>query len=170
MATYSTDGDVTAKFSNITLPADLVVENYRKEAFHQINASIRKLYTVPVVSTDETDKGLLRSIEANLSAGQILLAIATVNEVENVHEYGKLLVDKAENALKYLSTEKTVLSSEAERDTDDSDEIINFPTITGQAPDTYGTFDRPMSGIQNDAIEGVVDSKAYSSLTDNSTI
>lgn len=168
--TYAKDGDVSENLSNITMPADMVIDNFRVEAYNHINARLRKIYIVPVVSADATDVAVLKSIEAKRAAGRILIAVTTLHEVENVSEYGKVLITEAKNELKELEQEMVVLSSEAVRDTDDSDEAIDSPTITGNAADDYATFDRPMSGIENDAIDGKIDSEKYNSLEDNKTI
>jgi hypothetical protein len=146
-----------------------VIANYRTRAYNRINARLRKVYVIPIVSTDATDIGFLQNIEANLAAGNILLAVATLNEAENLHEYGKSLIDKAEKELDELSEEEIVLSSLAIRDTDDSDEAVDPPAILGGASDEYATFERPMSGIENDALEGKVDSEKYSELEDTKT-
>jgi hypothetical protein len=170
VTTYSLDGNVSEKFANITIPPDIIVYNFRLDAYNRINAKLRKIYVVPIVSTDATDIGILKSIESNLASGNILLAVATLHEVENVHEYGKLLIAKAEKELDELVNEEMVLSSGVTRDADDSDEVIDPPILQGGAADDYSTFDRPMSGIANDAIEGKVDAEAYNELEDTKTI
>jgi len=168
--TYSRDGDVSENLSNVTMPVDMVIDNFRVEAYNHINAGLRSLYTVPVTSTDAIDVSILRSVEAKRTAGRILMAVATIHEVENVSEYAKELLSEAKIELDALRNEEITLSSEAERDTDDSDEVIDPPRILGQAPDAEQTFGRPMSGIENDAIEGVVDSKPYNSQEDNKSV
>lgn len=168
--TYSKDGDVSEKLANIKISSDIVIDNFRKSAYNRINARLRKLYVVPVVSTDDIDIAILKSIEANITAGRILIAVATLHEVENVSEYGKLLIQQGESELKDLTEEIIVLSTSAERDADDSDEAVNPPLILGSSADEYSTFDRPMSGIENDAIEGKVDAEEYSELYDIKTL
>ena len=170
VTTYSTDNDVSRKLAQVTISSNIIISDFRIEAYNLINAKIRNLYIVPVESTDDTDKGILKSIESSLTAGNILLAVATLHEVDNVHEYGKILINRANQSIRDLVSQKIVLSKNAARDTDDSDEIIDPPIIEGEAPDSYATFDRPMSGIENDAIEGKVDSKKYNSLEDTKTI
>ena len=167
---YCKDNDITEKFSNVTLPQTIVVANYRNAAYNRINARLRRIYIVPIVSTDAIDQAILQSIEANIAAGRVLLAVATLHEVENVHEYGKLLISQGEKELKELEEETVVLSSGAARDTDDSDEGIESARILGGAADDYPTFDRPMSGIENDALEGKVDSEKYNELEDTKTV
>lgn len=170
MATYSKDGDVSENLANVTMPSDLVIENFRTEAYNHINARLRNIYVVPVVSDDATDQAILQSIEAKRAAGRMLLAVATLHEVENVSEYGKLLVAEANKEIDELKKEEVVLSSSATRDTDDSDEAIDVPIIQGGAADDYSTFDRPMSGIENDAVEGKVDAEKYDELEDVKTV
>ena len=100
--TYSIDNDVSENLSYITVPSGIVVDSFRVEAYNHINSRIRKIYTVPVDSADITDIAILKSIESKRSAGRILLAVATVHEVENVSEYGKLLINEAKNEIKDL--------------------------------------------------------------------
>lgn len=161
---------MTEKLSQVTIPADMVVDNFRSNAYNRINAKIRAIYTVPVASSDATDMAILKDIEANLAAGRLLLAVATLHEMENVSEYGKLLIEQGEKELKELAEEIVVLSSGAARDADDSDEAVDPPQILGQSPDEEATFARPMSGVENDMIEGKVDAEAYNELEDNRTI
>jgi len=168
--TYCIDADVNENLSNITIPSGLVVDNFRVEAYNHINSKIRKLYVIPVESDDDTDNAILKSIESKRSAGRLLMAVATIHEVEDISEYAKTLLIEAKNEIKEIIDEIIVFSSSAERDTDDSDEAIDPPEILGQTPDKYGTFDRPMSGVENDAIEGSVDAEKYNSLEDNKAI
>lgn len=168
--TYSNDGDVSEKLSNVTIPADMVIYNFRLASYNRINAKIRKLYSIPVNSSDGTDMAILKSIESCLAAGRLLIAIATLHQMDNVSEYGKTLIKQGEDELKELEDEDIVLSESSTRATDTADDVIDPPVISGGASDNYPTFDRPMSGIENDAIEGKVDSEEYNSLTDNKTI
>lgn len=164
MITYSNDSDVTSKYAHLTIPVNITVEEYREEAFRLINVRIRALYSLPMDTTDENDLAYLKSIESRMAAGNILIAVASVAERENVHEYGKLLIDQAEEKLQKLIDQEIVLK--AAKDTDASDDVIDPPKLQGSAADEYGTFDRVMSGIENDAIEGIVDSENYNAIED----
>jgi len=168
--TYSIDGDVNENIASITVPSGLVIDNFRVEAFNNINSRIRKLYIVPIDSTDTTDQAILKSIESKRAAGRLLMSVATIHEVENISEYAKMLLLESNNEIKSITDEVVTFSTEVERDTDDSDEAINPPILQGKVPDSYSTFGRPMSGIENDAIKGVVDSEVYNSLEDNKTL
>ena len=169
-STYSTDSVVNELLSGVNLPSGVVVDNFRVEAYNNINASLRKIYIVPIESTDTTDVAILKSIESKRSAGRVLMAVATLHEMENLSEYGQFLLEESEKELDKLRKEDLILSIEATRDTDDSDEVIDPPVLSGNAPDEYSTFGRPMSGIENDAIDGVIDSEEYNSLEDNKTL
>ena len=163
--TYSTDSEVSEKYSHLQIPTSITVANYRDEAYNHINIMLRPLYVVPIDSPDAIDISYLKSIESRLAAGNILIAVGSSAEIENIHEYGLKLIEQAEAKLQALIDQKIILEG-ATQDTDDEGEVINPPRILGSASDSYATFERPMSGIENDAIEGVVDSEAYNSLED----
>ncbi len=167
--TYSTDNDVLRKISHIKVPSGLSISKFRDDAYVEINVEIRDLYVVPVASSDDTDMNYLKVIEQDLAAGKLLLDVSTVHQLEELHAYAEFLITKANDKIIKLSSQDIVLVS-AGRNTDSSNDVIDPPIIQGKAADKYSTFNRPISGIENDAIEGVVDSGKYNSLTDNKTI
>ena len=166
---YSNDKDVSSKYSHLKISSDVVVKEYREEAYNEINMKISSLYAIPIDSTNVHDLAYLKSIEARLAAGNILIAISTVDELEDVHEYGKFLIDQAYKKIEEL-LKQTIILKGATKDTDKSDNLIDAGKLQGSAADTYSTFDRPISGIENDAIEGKVDSEKYNSLEDNKEV
>ena len=170
MTTYCIDSDVKVKLSNLNVASGILTENFRIGAYNRINAKLRKIYEVPVVSSDTTDTGLLQGIESNIAAGRLLLSISTINQMEGIQQYAVELLKQGEGELKELITGDIVLSIEAERRSTDTDDTVNMPYLTGQAPDEFSTFGRPLSGIENDALEGVVNSEQYDSLEDNKSI
>lgn len=169
MPTYSIDNDVSEKYSHLTIPSGLSVPAYRSNAYNIINARLRTLYVVPIDSTDATDLGFLKIVESEMAAGKIIQAVATVHEAEGIHEYGDTLIKSAENLLKMMEGEKIILHG-ATRDTNDVSDVVNPPVLHGSAADDYATFDRPMSGVENDAIEGKVDAEKYNELEDTKII
>lgn len=169
MTTYSTDLDVSEKYSHIKIPSGVLVSSYRESAYYEINSKLRKIYTVPIDSTDVIDLGILKSTESSLVAGRVLTAITLDGEMDTVHEYGIFLINEGKRLLKEL-IEGDIVLEEATRATDDDKDLIGAPIIQGKAADDYGTFDRPMSGIENDAIEGKVNSEEYNSLEDTKQI
>jgi hypothetical protein len=168
-STYSKDNDVERKYSHLTIPTKVTIADFQDDAYNYINSRLRKLYKIPIDSTDDTDKGILKLIEASLAAGNVLMAVAAVHEADGVHKYGKSLVDSAEDKLEMLENQEIVLTG-ATRDSDSSDDIANAPLMSGSSADDFSTFDRPMSGIENDAIEGEVDAEAYNEVEDTKTI
>ena len=168
-STYSKDNDVERKYSHLTIPTKVTIADFQEDAYNYINSRLRKLYKIPIDSTDDTDKGILKLIEAGLAAGNVLMAVAAVHEADGVHKYGKSLVDSAEEKLEMLENQEIVLTG-ATRDSDSSDDIANAPLMSGSSADDFSTFDRPMSGIENDAIEGSVDAEAYNEVEDTKTL
>jgi hypothetical protein len=168
--TYSIDSDIRSKFSHLTIPSGILVGNFREAAYNRVNAKLRKIYEVPITSIDITDQAVLKEIESNIAAGKIIMSVSTSDELTDIHQYGESLVKEGEFNIKELLKEDMVLSSLATRDADDSDETIDPPKILGSSADEHSTFDRPMSGIENDAIEGKVDAEEYSELNDTKTI
>jgi len=167
--TYSNDNDAERKYSHLTIPSKVAVSDFRNDAYNYINSKLRKLYKIPIDSTDVTDKGILKLIESGITAGNVLLAVAAVHEAEGVHKYGKSLVDAAEEKLTMLEEQEIVLTG-ATRDTLSAEDMADAPMMSGSSADDFSTFDRPMSGVENDNIEGSVDAEAYNEVEDNQTL
>ena len=167
--TYSNDKDVSSKYSHLKISSDVIVNEYREEAYNELNMRISNLYIIPIDSTDANDLAYLRSIESRLAAGNVLIAISTVDELQDVHEYGKFLIDQSFAKMDEL-VKQTIILKGATLDTDDANKVVDPGKLQGSSADSYSTFDRPISGIENDAIEGKVDSEAYSSLNDTKEV
>jgi hypothetical protein len=163
--TYSVDTNVLSRINHVKVPSGVLISEFRDDAFNEINIQIRKLYTVPVVSTDDTDMGFLKSIEADLAGGKLLLDISTVQEIDSLHEFGMELIKRSSINISKIIAESIVLIG-AEKDTDSSDTMVNFPSITLKSPDDYDNFNRKPSGIQQDAANGRTNSHQYNSLED----
>lgn len=172
--TYSTDQNVTEKIAHVSLPEKIVVGNYREQAYNYINMRIKGLYIVPV-SGSLQDMTYLKHVESEYSAGKILLSVGVVNDSSNISEYGKMLVGAAEKAIDLIAgsvdgkMSPSLVLSGAILDTDKTDNSADFPIVGISSPDTVGIFDRPISGIENDALLGKTDSEEYSALNDNLT-
>lgn len=167
--TYSADKDVSSKYSHLKISSDVVVNDYREEAYNEINMKISNLYIIPIDSTNVNDIAYLKSIESRLAAGNILIAVSTTDELDELHNYGKFLIDQAVSKIDEL-IKQTIILRGATIDTDKADNIIDAGKIQGSAADAYSTFDRPISGIENDAIEGRVNAEKYSSLNDTNEV
>lgn len=147
------------------IPSGVLVSSQRESAFTEINIQIRRLYIVPVDSSDQTDMDFLKDIEADLAGGKLLLDVSTVQEIDSLHSLGMELIKRASINLTKITEEKVVLIG-AQKDTDDSDDKVNFPLLSFSSPDEYGIFDRRPSGIEQDAADGIVNTREYNSLED----
>jgi hypothetical protein len=167
--TYSSDVNVTEKISHVSLPEKLVVANFRDEAFTYMNMRLRSLYLTPV-SGSLTTMSYLKHLESNLAAGKILMAVGTVNASSELSEYGKMLMGLGEKALALVlgsdTKEPGVVLEGAPLDPDKSDNLADFPHVVLDSPDDFATFNRPISGIESDAIRAVTDAKEYSEEND----
>lgn len=167
--TYSSDINVSEKISHITLPPKIVVGNFRDEAYTYINTRLRGLYLTPVSGSLQS-MGFLKHMESNMAAGKILLAVGTTNTSSELSEYGQMLINMAQKSLDLVlggdgKPPKVVLEG-ASLDIDKSDNASDFPIMVLDSPDAVSTFSRPASGVENDAILGVVDNKIYNSQED----
>jgi hypothetical protein len=163
--TYSTDTNVLGRINHIKVPSGVLISEFRDDAFDEINIQIRKLYTVPVASTDDTDMGFLKSIEADLAGGKLLLDISTVQEIDSLHSLGMELIKRSSINISKIVAQSIVLIG-AEKDTDSSDAMINFPSITLKSPDEFDNFNRKPSGIEQDAADGMTNTREYNSMED----
>lgn len=134
-----------------------------------MNMRLRSLYLTPVSGSLMT-MSYLKHLESNLTAGKILMAVGTTNASSELSEYGKMLIGIGEKALSLVlgsdSKEPQVVLEGAPLDPDKSDNLADFPSVVLDSPDTFATFNRPMSGIDNDAILAVTDAKEYDATND----
>lgn len=167
--TYSSDEDVREKFAHITITDDLVVGNFRDAAFSYINMRIRNLYVVPVSGSLNT-MSFLKHMEADFAAGKILASVGTLQSSSEVSEYGKMLMISGQKALDLISSHDgknpAITLEGAAVDTDKSDNAADFPLLGLDSPDDFATYNRPMSGVENDAILAKTNSEKFNSLED----
>lgn len=156
--TYSTDTNILGRISHIKTASGVSVSEYRESAYTKININIRKLYTVPIVSSEQTDMDFLRDTEADLAGGTLILNVASVHKLEGLSEFGQFLIDNATANLDKLISEDIILVG-AEEDTDSNDNMINFPVIEFNSPDSYSNFNKKQSEIDEDISEGLVNTR-----------
>jgi hypothetical protein len=155
--TYSTDSDVMRKIAHVALASGLLPKEFRDEAYTDINIELRKLYAVPISSSDDSDLQFLKTIESNMAAGLLILDISATSENESeLDAYGEYLIDKGEERLQKL-VNRTVVLIGAEDQTDDSSYSEEASFVNLQSPDDYSTFSRPMSEVDQAAADGLVD-------------
>lgn len=163
--TYSEDTDVRGRIAHVKIPSGVLVSSHREAAYTDINIQIRQLYTVPVNSTDQTDMDWLRDVEADLAGGTLLLDVATVNQISELHEFAMELIKRSTIKLTKLLSQNIVLIG-AEKDTDSTDNQIDFPLVSLRSPDASDSFNRRPSGIDMDAREGRINTREYVEMDD----
>lgn len=163
--TYCVDSDVMGRIAHVKIPSGVLASVQREIAHTEININVRKLYIVPINSTDQTDMDFLRDIEADLAGGKLLLDISTVQQIDTLHALGMELIKRSQINLSKLTSENVVLIG-AEKDLDSSDAMVNFPRVSLDSPDEYDSFNRRPSGVEQDAVDGIINTREYSSLGD----
>jgi hypothetical protein len=161
---YSTDDQVLGKIAHVKVPSGLVTP-MRVFASNQIDIRIRKLYVTPVVSIDTADMQYLQDIEADLAAGRLIQNIATLHSLKDVSAIGIKQENSALKRIDDILTEKIILQG-AQVNPNANNIEVNFSTIILDSPDTVSAFGRPLSGIENDAIDGNYDSNRYNPIED----
>lgn len=92
---------------NIPVPAGSDLSSYITIASTHIDTELRGRYPTPI-SVDQSkpgyqqDAALLRSIAAHLATGYFVLAITSGRELTKVHEYGRWLIERAQEWMRQL--------------------------------------------------------------------
>jgi hypothetical protein len=164
---YSIDSDVLAKISNIKIASGINVSSFRDSASINIDVNIRKLYIVPVDSDDTTDMAYLKDIESDLAAGNLLESVSTVDQIDTLHALGEELIKKGNEKLNKLISEEVILIG-AQKDTDSSDDQVNFPSLIFNSPDEESNFNKTVNDIDSDARRGETESEENERLSEAS--
>lgn len=100
---------------DLSLPPSISPAKYIESTADEMDAKIGNVYKVPVIINPEqliAYKGtiaLLRSINARLASGRILMAAASFMELTSVHAYARNLVDSALSDLSDISSKSYIL-------------------------------------------------------------
>lgn len=92
---------------NIPVPAGSDLSSYITIASTHIDTELRGRYPTPI-SVDQSKPGhpqdvaLLRNIAAHLATGYFILAITSGRELTKIHEYGKWLIERAQEWIRQL--------------------------------------------------------------------
>ena len=105
---------------DLILPVEIDAGKYITSAAEEMDSRIGVLYTTPI-EIEEADKEkfratitFLRSINARLASGRILMAAATALELTTVHAYARNLVEGALADLKLIEDRKYILQGAKE--------------------------------------------------------
>lgn len=91
----------------IPVPTGSDLSHYITVASTHIDTELRGRYPTPI-AVDQSRPGhaqdiaLLRNIAAHLATGYFILAITSGRELNNVHEYGRWLIERAEEWIRQI--------------------------------------------------------------------
>lgn len=146
---------------DLRLPAAVSVLKYIESAAEEMDSRIGNVYRVPV--TIDPDKRqayvatitFLRSINARLASGRIIMAVASFMELNSVHAYAKNLVDGAMKDLEQIESRQRILQG-AEPNNNPTEEVGGQFTGTAifnldpvSAVDSFYGFVDPRMGQVN---------------------
>ncbi|USH45014.1 hypothetical protein SEA_CAMERICO_17 [Gordonia phage Camerico] len=103
-------------------PRWLDVDKQIQNAAGEIDSVLGRIYRLPlVIEPDSADAQLLNKLNRFLASGRILMAAASAQEGDSVHQYARYLVSSAEKALQAfadgsMTLENQVPSSSATQD------------------------------------------------------
>ena len=163
---YAITTDLDQILSQLPVASGVSRQAFLDSAEAEIHTAMIGLYKVPVevLSTVATTisgvtYNILKSIEQDLAAGRLILSLATTNENEQIHDYGKFLVDGATSKLKDIKTRVLILPGATvdEDRTDDNPRpnkvLFSAPDGKSTATDEKSFFNRPYEQVANPSNE-----------------
>ena len=129
---------------DLLLPEEISKKAYIESAALEIDSRIGSLYAVPVVIAPDkvvqyqATISMLKSINARLASGRILMAAAATLELNVVHAYANSLVREAMSDLEDIRERKYILQG--------ADANSN-PSETFVATHVYGFTQDPVSAV-----------------------
>lgn len=152
-STYSTVSDIDNKTGDLQAPAYINKQGFANDAADEIDSYLGHFYYTPfnVGPTSLMARPAILAIKriaANLSTGRFLLAVATASEDDNIHSYGRRLVDEALAALKDLADGKYPLAGAVLLNTDAgvpaSGPLISTSEEESEVDRFYNYFNQPL--------------------------
>lgn len=140
---------------DIAVPSYTSLSDYVSGAAEEIDAAIGHLYVTPIVIDDIVPANrpsilFLKKLNWLLASGRLVLDIAAAGEMDNLHAYGKRMLDEAAAMLKLLTSEELVLTGAMQVDTGE-EENFTGPMILNEDPvslvEQFYTNHNPYSGI-----------------------
>jgi hypothetical protein len=126
---------------DIAVPSYTSKEQYIKNAAEEIDAAVGHLYVTPF-AIDETVPAnrpsvlFLKKLNWLLASGRFVLDVAAAGEMDNLHAYGKRMLDEAAAMLKYLTSEELVLVGATKIESDDEQKGFTGPMIHNEDPES----------------------------------
>jgi len=152
---YATEDNVDEILSNLPIASGSSVQAFLDSAEAEMNSYMIGLYEVPIsvpssvaTTTSGVTANLLQSIQQDLSAGRLLLALDATMEDDKIHAYAEWLVDNSTRKLEDIRSQTLILPG-ATKDTDRSDDKIRVGKVTFSTPDKDTYFGRNQREIAN---------------------
>lgn len=128
------------KLGDLQPPRYVTIADEVQSAANDMNAYIGQIYKLPLALDPQRidhlpDILLLNKINRDLATGNIILAAAAGGEDDNLHAYGKRLVDNAEKELARIAAGRTVI--EGAEPIEVVDQQPNGPIITNRDEFSY---------------------------------
>lgn len=115
---------------DIAVPSYTSLTQYVSNAAEEIDAAVGHIYRTPIEIDAELNPEyrpsvlFLKKLNWLLASGRLILDVAAAGERDNLHAYGKRMLDEAAGMVKMLVTQELVLDG-ADR-VDETDEEKNF--------------------------------------------
>lgn len=99
MAGYCTEDDVLLLLTDLELSSTVDVQSFIDKAATDIDLTLGRRYVVPILSNDYFTTTLLKTVNAELTASQMVMALAQGGEDNRVNAYGMHLYKRATERL-----------------------------------------------------------------------
>lgn len=101
---YCTDADVTFHFAKVRLPPEIDMSDAISLGSDEMDGYLGYRYVIPIpVNPSDPSKNygtqLLKTICSQLVAGRIMVSVAAGGEKSKTHDYGKYLIENAQEFL-----------------------------------------------------------------------
>jgi len=154
---YCVTTDVDQIIGELPISSGMSKQAFIDAAVAEMHTYMIGLYDVPVhipssvvSTTSGITTNILKSINQDLTAGRLILALDTTMENAANHSYGEWLVDNSIKKLEDIKNQVLVLLG-APVDTDRSDEKPRTARVQVSAPDSSSYFNRDYDEIANQA-------------------
>ena len=153
---YAVSSDVDQVIGKLPVASGVLRQGFLDSAEATMDTYFIGIYNVPIevlssvaTTVSGVTANVLKSIQQNLAAGNLLLSLTTSTENASIHDYGRYLVEGATKILDDIKTQVFILPG-ATLDTDRSDDVArpshiqySSPDGTDIARDSGSFFNRP---------------------------
>lgn len=138
---YCTVDDLLIR-SDLTLPSGIDAQKYVNDAADEIDSRIGLLYRTPVkIATEDLEKYrttllMLKSINAQLATGRIIMSISSPSENSELDAYGNYLVREANTRINQIANRNYILEGAAPNENTPEESTVSRTMIYNLDPDS----------------------------------